>query len=303
MSVLMLQKRIRELLRDKHAILLAHYYQQNEIQEIADILGDSLALSMGAAKTDAKVLVFAGVHFMAESAAILSPDKTVLLPRLEAGCPLADTITVEQLQKAKNEHPDATVVTYINSSAAVKAHSDICCTSSNAVAVVNALHDAKKILMIPDGNLARHVAAFAKKEIIAWDGYCPVHQILTEEEVKQVREKYPYALFAAHPECSPGVLSMADFVGSTSAILRFAKSADVTEIIVGTEMGVLCQLEKQNPQKVFILASKKMLCETMKKITLEDILDALLEMKHIIKVPEEIRIPAKKALDRMLEIT
>lgn len=303
MSVLMLQRRIRELLKEKHAILLAHYYQQNEIQGIADILGDSLALSVGAARTDAQVIVFAGVHFMAESAAILSPDKIVLLPRMEAGCPLADTITVEKLQKAKKEHPDAKVVTYINSSAAIKAHSDICCTSSNAVAVVNALKDAKKILMIPDGNLARYVAAFAQKEIIAWDGFCPVHQVLTEEEVKQVRGKYPYALFVAHPECSPGVLSMADFVGSTNAILRFVKGADAREIIVGTEMGILCQLEKQNPQKVLIPASKNMLCETMKKITLEDILDALLEMKHVIKVPEEIIIPAKKALDRMLEIT
>jgi quinolinate synthase len=258
---------------------------------------------MEAAKTDAEIIVFAGVHFMAESAAILSPNKTVLLPKLEAGCPLADTITLEQMQMAKKEHPDATVVTYINSSAAIKAHSDVCCTSSNALTVVNALKDAKKILMIPDGNLARYVAASADKEIIAWNGYCPVHQVLTEGDVKQARTKYPYALFAAHPECSPAVLSAADFVGSTSAILKYAQKADVREIIVGTEMGILCQLEKHNPQKVFIPASKKMLCETMKKITLNDIWDALLEMKHVIKVPEDIRIPAKKALDRMLEIS
>jgi len=297
-----LQKKIRKLIEERNAVLLVHYYQRDEIQDIADILGDSLALSMGAAKTDADVIVFAGVHFMAESASIICPEKTVLLPRLDVGCPLADMIEVDQLIKAKNDHPGVPVVTYINSSARVKAHSDICCTSANALKVVNSLEHHKRVIMAPDGNLARYTAKLTEKEIIPWDGYCPVHHFLTVDDVRRVKAKHPRALFAAHPECVSDVLAMADFVGSTGAILRFARESAAGEIIIGTEMGILYQLKKQNPGKTFISASEKMICRTMKSITLTDIYIALADMKHVIKVPDEIRIPAQKALDRMLAI-
>lgn len=296
-----LQKKIRQLLAERNAVLLVHYYQRGEIQDIADILGDSLALSMGAAKTNADIIVFAGVHFMAESASILCPDKTVLLPRLDAGCALADMIDAGLLSKAKKDHPDAPVVTYINSSAEIKALSDICCTSSNAINVVNSL-SSKKVIMAPDGNLARYTAHFTDKEIIPWNGYCPVHHFLTADSVRQAKEKFPGALFAAHPECTAEVLAMADFVGSTGKILKYAVECEAKKIIVGTEMGIMHQLKMQNPDKTFIPASDNLICQTMKCTTLEDILNALLETKHVIKVPEGIRIPAKKTLDRMLAI-
>jgi len=298
-----LQDKIRKLLKDRNAVLLVHYYQPGEIQDIADILGDSLMLSLGAAKTDADVIVFAGVHFMAESASIICPDKTVLLPRLDVGCPLADMITEEQLIQARKDHPGVPVVTYINSSARIKALSDVCCTSSNALKVVNSLPGDKTIIMAPDGNLARYVAGFTDKHVIPWNGYCPVHHFLTVDDVVKVKGKYPRALFAAHPECTPDVLAMADFAGGTGGILRFARESDVSEMIIGTEMGLLYQLKKQNPVMTFIPASEKLICRTMKLITLEDIINALTGMKHIIKVPEEIRIPARKALDRMLAIS
>ena len=303
MRLSVLQKEIRQLLKEKNAVLLAHYYQRAEIQEIADILGDSLALSMEAARTDAEVLVFAGVHFMAESASILSPDKTVLLPKPDAGCPLADMITPEKLLTARKNHPHAAVVTYINSSAAIKAMSAICCTSANAVKIVNSLRDAKEILMVPDGNLACYVAGLTDKKIIPWDGYCPVHHHLTVEDVLKRKEKYPRATFAAHPECRPEVLALADYVGSTTGIIRYAGQEGFKEMLVGTEQGVFYQLKKQNPGKTFIPISDQMICADMKKITLKDILAAITEMKTVVKVPEEVRIPAKKALDRMLAIS
>jgi len=297
-----LQNKIRKLLKDRNAVLLVHYYQPGEIQDIADILGDSLMLSLGAAKTDADVIVFAGVHFMAESASIICPDKTVLLPRLDVGCPLADMVTVDQLVQARENHPGVPIVTYINSSAEIKAHSDICCTSSNALNVVTSLEGNKTVIMAPDGNLARYISGFTDKHIIPWDGYCPVHHFLTVDDVRKVKETHPRALFAAHPECKPDVLAMADFAGGTGGILRFAGESGVSEMIIGTEMGLLYQLKKQNPKMTFIPASEKLICRTMKLITLNDIFDALSEMEHIIRVPEEIRIPARKALDRMLAI-
>jgi quinolinate synthase len=303
MRLSVLQKETRQLLKEKNAVLLAHYYQRAEIQEIADILGDSLALSMEAARTDAEVLVFAGVHFMAESASILSPDKTVLLPKPDAGCPLADMITPEKLLTARKNHPHAAVVTYINSSAAIKAMSDICCTSANAVKIVNSLRDAKEILMVPDGNLACYVAGLTDKKIIPWDGYCPVHHHLTAEDVLKRKEKYSRATFAAHPECRPEVLALADYVGSTTGIIRYAGQEGFKEMLVGTEQGVFYQLKKQNPGKTFIPISDQMICADMKKITLKDILAAITGMKTVVKVPEEVRISAKKALDRMLAIS
>jgi quinolinate synthase len=297
-----LKDRVRELLKVKSGILLAHYYQRDEVQEIADFTGDSLALSFEAAKTKADVIVFAGVHFMAESASILSPDKTVLLPRFEAGCALADTITVEALEAEKKKYPAAAVVTYINSSAAIKAASDICCTSANALRVVESLTDAKRILMIPDGNLARYTAKFTSKQIIPWGGTCPVHQNLSPDEVLAAKARHPGAKFAAHPECREAVLALADFVGSTSGIIAYAGKMEGSELIFGTEMGILYQLRTRYPGKTFIPASETMICETMKLTTLEDILRALTVMAPAVKVPEAIRIPAKKCLDRMLAV-
>ncbi len=296
------QKAVRVLLKEKEAILLVHYYQRGEIQDIADFLGDSLGLSIEAAKTKAKVIVFAGVHFMAESASILSPDKTVLLPRLDAGCPLADMITAEELEEEKKKYPGAAVVSYVNSSAAVKAKSDICCTSANAVEVVESLEGVTRVLMVPDGNLARYTARFTGKEIIPWRGYCPVHHFLTTEEVRSARERHPGAPFAAHPECRKEVLDLADFVGSTSGIIRFAGETKAQKILIGTETGILHELKKRHPEKEFIPVSEKMVCATMKNITLEDIEQALIEMRFVVKVSDEVRIPAGRALSRMLDV-
>ncbi len=300
MAIIEKQEQIRKLLDENNAILLAHYYQRDEIQDIADILGDSLALSMEAAETKADVIVFAGVRFMAESASILSPEKTVLLPRLDAGCPLADKITLEELKKAKEEHPEAKVVTYVNSSAQIKAHSDICCTSANALRIVEAI-DADSILMIPDGNLARYTAQFTAKKIIPWRGFCYVHDNLLPEQILKVREANPGAPVALHPECRPEVTEMADFVGSTGGILKFARETDSEKIIIGTEQGIMHQLKKESPGKTFIPASDQLTCLDMKRMTLDDILAALLEKKQVIEVPEDIRVPARLALSRMLE--
>lgn len=302
MDISRCQKNVRRLLKEKEAILLVHYYQRGEIQDIADFLGDSLGLSIEAAKTRVKAIVFAGVHFMAESASILSPDKTVLLPRLDAGCPLADMITVGELEKEKKKYPGAAVVSYVNSSADVKAKSDICCTSANAVEIVESLQGVTQILMVPDGNLARYAARFTKKEIIPWRGYCPVHHFLTAEEVRSARENHPGAPFAAHPECREEVLDLADFVGSTSGIIRFAGETMARKVLIGTETGILHELHKKYPAKEFIPVSEKMVCATMKAITLEDIEQALVEMRHVVKVPDEIRIPAGRALSRMLDV-
>ena len=296
-----LSKKIRALLKEKNGILLAHYYQRDEVQEIADLTGDSLALSFEAARTKADVIVFAGVHFMAESASILSPEKTVLLPRYEAGCALADTVTVEALGKEKAKYPGAAVMTYINSSAAIKAASDICCTSANAVRVVNSLAE-KKVIMIPDGNLARYTAKFTDKEIIPWGGACPVHDELTPQEVLAAKARHPNAKFAAHPECREEVLRLADFVGSTSGIIEYAGKMEGSELIFGTEIGILYPLRTRYPGKTFIPASEKMICETMKLTTLEDILKALTNMAPVVKVPEAVRVPAKRCLDRMLAV-
>jgi quinolinate synthase len=297
------QNKIRKMLAEKQGILLVHYYARPEIQEIADVLGDSLALARAAARSDAKVIVFAGVHFMAQSAAILSPQKTVLLPRLDAGCPLADMATPESVKKMRREEPDAVFVTYINSTAEVKAQSDICCTSSNALQVINSLSPANKIVMLPDGNLARHVAKAAGRNIIAWEGCCPVHQALTPDDVLARKKEHPGAPFAAHPECREEVLAMADFVGSTAAILRFARDAKAKGIIIGTEEGILAELQKHNPEKNFILASPALFCAEMKKITLDDIEQSLATMQPVITVSEDVRFAAKNTLDKMLAIS
>jgi quinolinate synthase len=292
---------IKKLLKERKAVLLAHNYMRDEVQEIADITGDSLALSIEAAKTDAEVIVFCGVHFMAESASILAPEKTVLLPRLDAGCPMADMVSAEALRELKASLPGVPVVTYVNSSAAVKAESDICCTSANAVKVVQSLGDAE-IIFAPDRNLGRYVSGFTNKRFHLWEGYCPTHERLRPEVVQQLKLQYPDAPFVCHPECNPAVVSLADHVCSTTGMYDFCKTSSAKRFIIGTEAGILWRLKRENPDKEFILASPALVCPNMKLTSLEDVLESLQTMHPVVKVPEEIRIPAKRALDRMLAI-
>ena len=296
-----LQQSIQALLKKHNAVLLAHNYMRDEVQEIADITGDSLGLSQEAAKTAADVIVFCGVHFMAESAAILAPEKTVLLPRLDAGCPMADMITADDLQKFKRQHPGVPVVTYVNSSAAVKAYSDICCTSANAVKVVNSLAD-NEIIFTPDRNLGQYVARFSSKKFHFWDGYCPTHERLKPEAVTALKKSHPEALFICHPECNPAVVSLADHVCSTSGMYDYCRKSSATKFIIGTEAGILYRLRHESPDKEFILASPALICPNMKLTSLEDILSALETLQPVVKVAEEIRIPAKRALDRMIAV-
>ena len=295
---------IKEILRladERDALILAHNYQRDEIQELAHITGDSLALSMEAARTDKSVIVFCGVHFMAESAAILAPEKTVLLPRLDAGCPMADMITAEGLREFKSKYPGVPVVTYVNSSAAVKAESDICCTSSNAVNVVASLAD-KEVILAPDRNLGRYIADQVDKTCYFWDGYCPTHERFTVADVEAIKADYPDALFMAHPECPPEVLAQADHICSTSGMYTFASENTAKQFIVGTEAGILYRLRKENPDKEFILPTTRLICPNMKLTSIEDILKSLQTMSPQVTVPEEIRIPAKVTLDRMLAV-
>ena len=296
-----IKQEIRRLLDEKNALLLAHNYQRDEIQEIADIGGDSLALAMAAAETDKDVIVFCGVHFMAESAAILAPDKTVLLPRLDAGCPMADMVDADGLREMKAKHPGATVVTYVNSTAAVKAESDICCTSSNAVNVVNSL-DAEEVLLVPDRNLARYIEARTDKICHIWDGYCPTHERLDVEDIERAKQDHPDALFMAHPECPPAILEIADHNCSTSGMYDYAKRSDAKKFIVGTEMGILYRLRKENPEKEFILPTSKLICPNMKLTSLDDVLHSLQTLSPQVTVPEEMREKAKLTLDRMLAV-
>jgi len=296
-----LKDEIASLKKKRNAVILAHNYQRDEVQEVADICGDSLGLSRQAARTEADVIVFCGVHFMAESAAILSPRKTVLLPVQEAGCPMADMIDVPHLRELKRQHPDAQVVTYVNSSAAIKAESDICCTSANAVEVVNSL-DTRKIIFTPDRNLAFYVSRFSDKEIIAYDGFCPTHILIFADAVKRAKAEHPNALFVAHPECTPDVIDLADHVCSTSGMYGFVRESDADEFIIGTESGILYRLRQQNPQKKFYLPSEHILCPNMKMTTLDWLAQSLRYMRYRVEVPEDIRQKAKIALDRMLKI-
>jgi len=296
-----LKNSIRELLSRRKAVLLAHNYMRDEVQEIADITGDSLGLSIEAAKTDAEVIVFCGVHFMAESAAILAPEKTVLLPRLDAGCPMADMVTVEGLKQLKQAHPGVPVVTYVNSTAAVKAESDICCTSANAVKVVNSLPD-NEIIFAPDRNLGRFVAASSSKKFHFWDGYCPTHERLRPEAVQELKQQYPDAVFVCHPECNPTVVALADHACSTTGMYDYCRQSRAKQFIIGTEAGILYRLRLENPDKEFILASPALFCPNMKLTSLEDIFLALKRMEPVVTVEESVRIKAKKALDRMIAV-
>jgi quinolinate synthase len=297
-----MKDKIRALLEERDAVLLAHNYQPPEIQDLADMCGDSLELSRKAARTDAGVIVFCGVHFMAETASLLSPDKTVLLPRKDAGCPMADMITVDGLRAEKERLPSLPVVTYVNSTADVKAVSTICCTSANVVDVVNSL-DADEVFMAPDRNLAMYAAARTGKKIRYWSGYCPIHDQLSLGEVEEARRAHPGAVFMAHPECRLEILESADVIASTSGMIRHASRSDSSSFIVGTEIGLIHSLQKANPHKAFYPASQRMICGDMKKISLEDILKCLETMQGEVKVPEEIRRPAVKAVERMLVLS
>ncbi|MCJ7539388.1 MAG: quinolinate synthase NadA [Desulfobacterales bacterium] len=297
-----MKEKIRSLLKKRNAIMLSHNYQPPEIQDLADLCGDSLELSIKAAQTDAEVIVFCGVHFMAETASILSPNKTVLLPREDAGCLMADMIEPEGLQVMIDKLPAMPVVTYVNSTAAVKALSTICCTSANVVDVVNSL-DADEVLMTPDRNLALYTASQTKKKVHTWDGYCPTHDRLKPADVHNARKAHPDAVFMAHPECRPEVLELADVIRSTSGMIRYAKESKSSSFIVGTEIGLIYPLKKANPDKAFYPASTKMLCKNMKKISLEDVLRSLEFMVGEVKVPENIRQPAFKAVQRMVDLS
>lgn len=298
-----IKKKIARLKKNRNAVIIVHNYQRDEIQDIADISGDSLALSQAAVRTDARVIVFCGVHFMAESASILNPDKTVLLPVAEAGCPMADMITPEKLRAKKLEYPDAAVVCYVNSSAEVKAKSDICCTSSNAIEVVRSLNN-KRIIFVPDKNLARYVQLqVPEKVIIPWNGFCPTHIRLQEEDVLNTKRLHPEAEFIAHPECQPDVLSLADHICSTGGMFTYVKKSPKEEFIIGTERGMLYKLKKENPQKKFYLPTAHLICPSMKLTTLGWVAHSLEYMVNEVRVSDAIKQKAKHSLDRMLEIS
>ncbi|MDH4240728.1 MAG: quinolinate synthase NadA [Phycisphaerae bacterium] len=295
-------EKIKKLNQQHNAVILAHNYQRPEIQDLADFTGDSLGLSIKAAETDADVIVFCGVKFMAETAVILSPQKTVLLPDENAGCPLADMITADQLRDLKKKHPDALVVCYVNSSAEVKAESDYCCTSANAVEVVNSLPKNKPIIFVPDQNLGQFVIEKTGRDLILWPGYCHVHVVITEEDIKNAKAKHPDAIVMAHPECTRPVKALSDELLSTGQMLRYAKQSEAEQFIIATETGIIHTLKTQNPRKEFFPATDKAVCPNMKRITLEKILWSLQELQYKVTVPRDVRLKAKKALDRMVEI-
>ena len=301
MSTELLDK-ILVLKKQHRAVILAHNYQPGEVQDIADFVGDSLGLSREAAATDADTIVFCGVLFMAETAAILSPEKTVLLPEKDAGCPMADMITAEQLQKLKDGHPEALVVGYVNTPAEVKALCDYCCTSGNAVELVNSLPKDKKIIFVPDKYLGQYVIDVTGRDMVLWPGYCPTHARISAEDIKTAKKQHPDAVVMAHPECSGQVREFADQMLSTGQMLKFVKKSTAVSFIVVTETGIIHTLKKQNPNKEFIAVTDNAICPNMKKITLEKVAWALEDMEYKIVVPEDIRIRATSALDRMLEV-
>jgi len=293
--------KIADLKKRRNAVFLVHNYQLGEVQDIADFIGDSLELSQQAARTDADVIVFCGVRFMAETASIICPDKVVLLPDLHAGCPMADMITAQRLREKKTEHPEATVVCYVNSSAAVKAESDICCTSANAVRIVEKLPRDEEIIFIPDQYLGNYVATKTGRKMILWPGFCPTHTRIQARDILRQKKEHPQAKALVHPECRPEVIALADEVLSTGGMIRFARDSNAEEIIVGTEIGIIHRLRKENPGKRFIPASEQAICPRMKLITLESVLWSLENMTHRIKVPARTRLKAKAAVDKMLE--
>ena len=297
-----LVSQILSLKKQRKAIILAHNYQLGEVQDIADFVGDSLGLSRKAANTQAEVIVFCGVHFMAETTSILCPDKVVLLPDLNAGCPMANMIVAQKLRDRKAELGDVSVVCYVNSLAEVKAESDICCTSANAEKVVLSLGPGREILFIPDQYLGDYVQTKTGRKMHLWPGFCPTHLRILPRHIIQLKQEYPRAKVVVHPECRPEVIALADEVLSTGGMCRYARQEDVSQMIIGTEMGIIHRLKKEHPAKRFIPVSEQAICPNMKLITLEKILWSLQEMAPQVRVPEEIRLRAKVAVDRMLEI-
>jgi len=293
-------KDIHRLKKENDAVFLVHNYQRGEIQELADYLGDSLGLSRIAEEAPNPVIIFCGVRFMAETAKILSPEKTVLLPSSDAGCPMADMVNVEKLKALKSRHPNALVVTYVNSTAEVKAESHVCCTSANAVTVVKNV-EADEIIFTPDKNLAAWVQRFTDKKIIPWEGYCYVHQRFTKEEVIRAKEAYPDSLLMVHPECPPEVVDLADEVLSTSGMVRVARESTAKTFLVGTEEGMLYRLKKENPDKKFYSAGTAKMCQGMKRTRLEDVHKALLKNQYAMELPVDIMDKARSSLQKMLQ--
>lgn len=296
-----MKQEIRRFAKEKNAIILAHNYQLPDVQDIADLTGDSLALSIQAANTSADIIVFCGVHFMAETAAILCPQKKVLLPVLNAGCAMADMVMAEELREFKAAHIGAPVVTYVNSSAEVKAESYICCTSANAVQVVKSLR-CPEVIMTPDKNLAFWTQRHTSQKIQIWEGFCPIHDALKSKVLKEVKAQHPDAVIVAHPECPPEILDMADVVRSTSGMLEFPATSSAEEFIIATEVGLLYPLQRRYSHKRFYAASSQMVCEEMKKTGLQEVFEALRDEKYEVTVSEEIRIRALNAVERMLAV-
>ena len=299
---------IADLKKQKQAVILAHYYQDADIQDVADFIGDSLELSRKAATTDAKIIVFAGVHFMAETAKILSPSKKVLIPDLLAGCSLADSCQPGPFSLFKKRNPDATVISYINCSAQIKALSDYICTSSNAERIVHAIPEDKPIIFAPDKNLGSYLVKKLSRPMILWQGSCMVHEIFSERKIRKLKEQHPDALVLAHPECEEHVLKLADYIGSTSSILKFSQTNAAKRFIVVTEAGILHQMKKAEPDKEFIPAPPENTCACnecphMKRNTLEKVYDCLLNEMPELTMPEDLRVAALKPLERMLAIS
>jgi quinolinate synthase len=297
-----LTKKILALKQERNAVIVAHNYQIDDVQALADVIGDSFALSKYCASAPQDLIVFCGVHFMAESAKILSPQKTVLLPEINAGCPMADMVTAEDVRGLKRDHPHAAAVCYINTSAAVKAESDICCTSSNAVKVIQSLVE-EEIIFVPDKNLGNYIAKkVPEKKMIIWDGFCVTHHRVTLEEVQKAKEAHPDAMLLVHPECRLEVSELADFVGSTRQIIDFAAASKEKKFIIGTEMGVLYSLKRNSPEKTFYLLSPGLICPNMKKTRLESVYNALTKGQYAVELGQEIIVKARTGLERMLKV-
>lgn len=294
-------RQIQKAKKERNALILAHNYQLPEVQDIADFSGDSLELSRKAKDNPADVIVFCGVHFMAETAALLSPEKTVLLPDLAAGCPMADMATADALLSLRKKHPDAIVVCYVNSTAAVKALSDVCCTSANAVDIVSRIPEDREVIFVPDKYLGKHVERMTGRELILWDGYCPTHVRLQPEHVRLARQQYPDAAIMVHPESRPDVCELADAVLSTGGMCRFAAETDKQTVVVGTETGLIHRLRVENPEKVFIPLLEQAVCPNMKMINLEKVLGALNEMQYQITIPSDTSADARRAIETMLD--
>lgn len=292
------------VLKKKHnAVILAHNYQRGEIQDVADFVGDSLGLSQQAAKTDADLIVFCGVHFMAETAALLSPDKTVIMPDEHAGCPMASMITARELKEKKKLYPNAKVVCYVNTTAAVKAESDICCTSSNAVKIVSSFPEDEEIIFVPDKSLGAYVSSCLDREMIYWEGYCPTHHRILAEQIVNMKSEHPEAEVVVHPECTPDVIALADHVASTTGILNYANSSNSKEFVIGTEIGILHRMKKENPDKTFMPVTPLSDCPNMKLNTLEKLLWSLEDLQFVVTVPEDIAVKARQAIQRMLDLS